>query len=114
MANEATTKESRPFSVIATGGKQYKVSVGDTIRIEIAPEFEEGKKVTFNDVLLTDDGANKTVVGAPLVSGAVVEGEVLALGRAKKITVVKYKAKSRYHKKRGHRQCFAEVKIAKE
>jgi len=112
MANEETTKESRPFAVIATGGKQYKVSAGDTIRIERADEFEEGKKVTFSDVLLTDNGS-KTEVGAPLLSGAVVEGEVLSLGRAKKVVVVKYKAKSRYHKKRGHRQQFAEVKISK-
>lgn len=112
MVNEATTKESRPFAVIATGGKQYKVSAGDTIRIEVAPEFEEGKKITFSDVLLTDDGS-KTTIGAPLLSGATVEGEVLSIGRAKKVLVVKYKAKSRYHKKNGHRQPFAEVKIAK-
>jgi len=112
MANDATTTESRPFAVIATGGKQYKVSAGDTIRIEVVEGFEEGKKITFDDVLLTDDGS-KTAVGAPLLSGAKVEGEVLSLGRAKKILVVKYKAKSRYHKKNGHRQPFAEVKISK-
>jgi len=99
------------FAVIATGGKQYKVSPGDTITIEKLPgDLAEGAPVTFEEVLLTDDG-QKTIVGTPTVSGAAVTGTVVQAGRAKKITVIKYKQKSRYFKKRGHRQPFLKVKI---
>lgn len=99
------------FAVIETGGKQYRVSAGSAIRIEKLPNAQEGSVVAFDKVLLTDDGA-KTVVGAPYISGASVKGEVIEAGRNKKIEVVKYKAKSRYFKLRGHRQPFMKVKIA--
>ena len=100
------------IAVIKTGGKQYVVSEGSTITIEKLPKVAEGDSVTFDSVLLTDDGAT-TSVGAPSVSGAKVTGKVLKAGKAKKVVVVKYKAKSRYHKKRGHRQSFLKVKIEK-
>jgi len=101
------------FAVIATGGKQYKVKEGDTIRIEkLSDTLKKGDTVTFEQVLLTDDGTN-TVVGAPHVAGAKVQAEILEAGRGKKIEVVKYKAKSRYFKLRGHRQPYMKVKIAK-
>ena len=98
------------FAVIKTGGKQYKVAEGDTLMIEKLPEGV-GEKVVFKDVLLTDDG-DKTAIGTPTISGATVAAEVIGTGKAKKITVIKYKPKTRYRVKRGHRQLFTKVKIA--
>ena len=99
------------LAVIKTGGKQYIVSEGDVITIEkLSDEQKEGDIVTFDTVLLTDDGKEITL-GAPTVAGAKAMGEVLSAGRARKVTVIKYKAKSRYFKKRGHRQPFVKVKI---
>lgn len=99
------------FAVIQTGGKQYKVSVGDMLKIEkLSDAHKKGDKITFDKVLLTDDGKD-TKIGAPYISGAQVEAVHEANGRAKKVIVMKYKAKSRYLKKNGHRQPFAQVKI---
>ncbi|MBX4197709.1 50S ribosomal protein L21 [Candidatus Parcubacteria bacterium] len=99
------------FAVIQTGGKQYKVSEGDTITIEKLPgDFKAGDKVTFEEVLVVDDGKDATF-GAPFVKGAKVVGEFVTAGRAPKITVIRYKQKSRYFKKNGHRQPFIKVKI---
>ena len=101
------------FAVIQTGGKQYTVSKGDVLKIEkLSGEHKEGDKVTFDQVLLTDDGKS-TKVGTPTVSGAKVEGEIKEIGRDKKISVIRFRAKSRYHKKRGHRQPFFKVEITK-
>ena len=98
------------YAVIATGGKQYKVSEGDVIRVEkLGAEADE--KVTFDQVLLVSDADVK--VGEPTVAGASVEGTVLSNGRAKKVIVYKYKRKTGYHKKNGHRQAYTEVKIDK-
>ncbi len=100
------------FAIIKTGGKQYPVAVGDVIRVETLPgELKKGDKVVFEEVLLVDTGAD-TTVGTPTVAGAKVEGIFQAAGRAKKVMVVKYKAKSKYHKKNGHRQGYSEVKIS--
>ena len=101
------------FAVIQTGGKQYKVAKGDVVKIEkLSGEYKEGDKVTFDQVLLTDDG-KATQVGAPTVSGAKVEATIKEIGRDKKIDVIRFRAKSRYHKKRGHRQPFFKVEINK-
>lgn len=98
-------------AVIQTGGKQYLVTEGETITIEkLEGNPEKGASVTFDDVLLTDDGT-ATTLGAPQVAGGSVKATVTEAGRAKKVIVVKYKAKSRYHKKRGHRQPYMKVKI---
>ena len=97
------------FAIIKTGGKQYKVSVGDKIKIEKL-EAEEGKEMVF-EVLLVADEKGVVKIGAPLVQGAKVKAEVLKQGKAKKIIVFKYKAKKRYRKKAGHRQPYTEVKI---
>ena len=108
-----TTKKavSNEFAVIKTGGKQYHVAVGESIKIEkLKGEFKKGDKVTFSEVLLTDDGKN-TVIGTPFISGAKVDAEVEMVGRAQKVIVLKYKQKSRYMKKNGHRQPFIKVKI---
>lgn len=103
---------TKEFAIIQTGGKQYMVAAGDTLKIEkIKGEHKVGDKLTFNDVLLVDNGQD-TTIGMPFISGAKVEAEVTKIGRAPKVTVIKYKAKSNYFKKRGHRQPYFEVKIS--
>ncbi len=100
------------FAVIQTGGKQYKVSKDSVVSIEkIKGDFKVGDKVSFDKVLLVDDGKN-TTIGMPYITGAKVDAEITEIGRAKKILVVKYKQKSRYLRRNGHRQPFFKVKIA--
>ena len=104
--------ESKEFAVVETGGKQYKVAVGDVLKIEkILGDFSMGDKIVFDKVLLVDNGTD-TTIGSPYISGAKVESLFQKDGKAKKINVVKYKAKSRYLKKNGHRQPFIEIKIS--
>mgnify|MGYP001612056753 CR=1 FL=1 len=101
------------IAVIKTGGKQYKVKEGDTIKVEKL-DAEAGKGIDFSEVLLVADEKGENVkVGAPFVAGATVAATVLAQGRTKKIDVIKYKRKIRYRKKYGHRQAFTQVKIEK-
>ena len=103
--------QNSEFAVIATGGKQYKVSVGNVIAIEKLPgEFKIGDKIVFDKVLLVDNGQD-TTIGTPYIKGAKVEAEITEIGRARKILVVKYKQKSRYLRRNGHRQPFFKVKI---
>ena len=99
------------FAIIQTGGKQYLVKEGEVVTIEKLPEVKSGQDISFDKVLLTYDGAT-TSVGTPFISGATVQAKIIEEGRAKKIEVVKYKAKSRYFKLRGHRQPFMKVQIA--
>ena len=96
------------YAIIATGGKQYKVSEGDVIKVEKL-DAEVGAKVTFDNVLLV--GGDTVKVGTPTVDGAKVEASVIGDGKAKKVIVYKYKRKTGYHKKNGHRQLFTQVKI---
>ena len=97
------------YAVIETCGRQYKVEKGDVVFFEKL-DVEEGKKVTFDKVmLLSDDG--KVTVGTPYVSGATVEGKVVGNGRGKKIRVFKYKAKTKKKKTIGHRQDYTKVEI---
>jgi len=110
------TKKAVPaikeFAVILTGGKQYKVAVGDVLKVEkIDGEFNVGDKVIFDKVLLVDNGTD-TTIGAPYIVNATVESLFQKFGKAKTVNVVKYKQKSRYLKKNGHRQPFIEVKIS--
>ncbi len=98
------------FAVIKTGGKQYKVAVGDVLRVEKLAKLEVGGEIIFDQVLLKSAG-DKTVIGQPLVEGAKVTAKVVEQGRAKKITVVKFKSKVNYRNKRGHRQPFTKIKI---
>ncbi|MBR1635016.1 MAG: 50S ribosomal protein L21 [Lachnospiraceae bacterium] len=98
------------YAIIATGGKQYKVSEGDVITIEKLPS-EAGDTVTFDQVLAI--GGDEFKAGDPTVAGATVEGSVLRNGRAKKVIVYRFKPKKGYHKKQGHRQSFTTVKISK-
>ena len=97
------------YAIIATGGKQYKVSEGDIITIEKLG-MEAGETVTFDQVIAVNDGTMK--VGADVAS-ATVTASVVKEGRVKKVIVYKYKRKSGYHKKQGHRQAFTQVKIEK-
>lgn len=99
------------IAIIETGGKQYVVSEGEVLSIEKLDGAENaGDKITFENVLLTDDGS-ETVFGAPFISGAKVMAELVEHGREKKVTVIRYRQKSRYFKKKGHRQPFTKVKI---
>ncbi len=100
------------FAVIQTGGKQYKVAAGDTIKIEkLSGDYKPGDAITFDKVLLVESG-DVTNIGTPFVEGASVVAEFIEAGRAAKIDVIKYKQKSRYFKKNGHRQPYFKVKIS--
>ncbi len=99
------------LAIIETGGKQYLVNKGDKIKIEKLLG-EAGSVVKFASVLFTSDD-NNLQIGKPFINGAIVEGKVLKQGRGKKIHVLKYKAKSKYRRKIGHRQHFTEVEITK-
>ncbi len=99
------------FAVIETGGKQYKVAPGEKVKVEKL-DVKEGDSFKFDKVLLTADG-DKVEVGAPYVNGAAVEAKVLEQGRADKVIVFKYHSKTRYRKRKGHRQMFTELEIVK-
>jgi len=98
------------FAVIKTGGKQYKVSTGDVLEVEKLPEAKGGK-FTFDEVLLVADD-KKTTVGTPNVKDAKVKADLVEEGRGKKVTIIKYKRKTRYRRKIGHRQPFTKIKIS--
>ena len=98
------------YAVIATGGKQYKVSEGDIIRVEKLG-VEPGETYTFDNVLLVS--GDEVKVGAPTVAGATVVADIVDNVKGKKIIVYKYKRKTGYHKKNGHRQQYTAVKITK-
>ena len=105
---------TKEFAIIQTGGKQYLVEEGASVKIEkIKGDQKVGDPVVFDQVLLSDNGKDTTTVGAPFIKGAKVEGTIAKIARAPKVTVIKYKAKSNYFKKRGHRQPYFEVKITK-
>lgn len=112
VTTKKTAAKSDDFSVIETGGKQYVVSVGDVIEVELIGEHKEGDKITFENVLLSDDGTSATV-GTPYIKGAKVEGTFLGEVKGKKITILRYKAKSNRHRKQGHRQQYAKVEVTK-
>lgn len=99
------------IAIIKTGGKQYKVSEGKTYKFEKLDK-KDGSSVTFDKVFFYNDG-QKSVVGKPIVKGIKVNGKIIEQGKGKKITVVKFKSKIRYRRKKGHRQFFTKVKINK-
>lgn len=98
------------YAIIKTGGKQYNVEEGKVIAIEKL-DVSEGDKVTFDEVLLLSGDTVK--IGQPIVEGAKVIAKVLAQGKEKKIRIFKYKAKSNYRRRQGHRQPFTKVQIEK-
>ena len=99
------------YAIIEACGKQYKVTEGDVVFFEKL-DAEEGKKVTFDKVILVSDD-KKVQVGNPYVKGIKVEGKVVSHGKGKKILVYKYKAKKNYRRTQGHRQPYTKVEITK-
>lgn len=99
------------FAIIETGGKQYKITEGQALKVEKLPKPENGQ-IVFDKVLLLDDG-KETKIGSPYLDGVSVSADFVEEGRGKKITVIHYKAKVRHKKVRGHRQAFTKVKVAK-
>ncbi|MDO8752169.1 MAG: 50S ribosomal protein L21 [Candidatus Wolfebacteria bacterium] len=99
------------FAIIESGGKQYKVELDGKARVPKLP-MEEGREATFDKVLLKTDESG-TQIGTPYISGATVQARVLHHGREKKKIVFRYHSKTRYRKKKGHRQDFTEVGITK-
>ena len=97
------------YAIIATGGKQYKVSEGDVIKVEKI-DAEAGNTVTFDQVIAVSDNTLNVVA---YVANATVTATVMEQGRGKKVIVYKYKRKTGYHKKNGHRQAYTQVKIEK-
>jgi len=97
------------FAVIKTGGKQYKVQVGDILHIEKLT-VEEGQKLTFDQVLLIEDNG-KTLIGTPFIEDALVRAEVVENFKDKKVIVFKKKRRKQYKKKRGHRQELTRIKV---
>ena len=97
------------YAIIESCGRQYKVTQGDVVFFEKL-DAEEGKKVTFDHVVLVSDD-KKIEVGAPYVKGVKVEGKVVSHGKGKKIIVFKMKAKKNYRRKQGHRQPYTKVEI---
>ena len=95
------------YAIIATGGKQYKVSPGEKVKVEKL-EGSAGEKIVFDSVLFLSESK---AVGTPYIEGASVEAEIIRQGKGKKVIVYKYKPKSGYHKKNGHRQLFTELSI---
>lgn len=107
MATTAT--QTKPFAVIETGGKQYIVSAGDTLEVELLGDLKEGDTVTFDTVLMTDDGA-AAKIGTPYTGGK-VKATYLGLTKGPKLSIIRYKAKSNRDRKLGHRQKYAQIKI---
>jgi large subunit ribosomal protein L21 len=111
MKKETTTTQSSEFAVILTGGKQYMVSVGDVLEVELlSGELAEGDTVVFDKVLMVDNGTD-TTIGAPYIKGAKVKATYKGVKKGTKLTIVRYKAKSNRDRKIGHRQKHAVVKI---
>jgi large subunit ribosomal protein L21 len=96
------------YAVIKTGGKQYRVTEGDRLRVEKLPG-DVGSDITFDEVLML--GGEKVAIGTPMVKGAKVMARIVAQDRAKKVIVFKFRRRKNYRRKRGHRQPFTELKI---
>ena len=97
------------YAVISSGGKQYKVEQGETVRVEKL-SGEIGVPVSFDKVLMISDG-EKVQIGTPLLDKVTVQGHIVEQGKAKKIIVFKYKRRKRYRRKQGHRQSFTAIQI---
>lgn len=98
------------FAIVETGGKQYKIAEGDVFKIEKLKDHKAGDSVVFDKVLVLDDGKT-TKIGTPYINGASITVDLLEEGKGKKIHILKYKAKSRYKRRLGHRQPFAKVEV---
>lgn len=98
------------FAIVETGGKQYRVTEGQAFSVEKLAGHKAGDTVVFDKVLVIDDGSS-TKVGTPYLAGAAVEVTLVAEGKGKKLYIQKFKSKSRYKRRLGHRQPFAAVKV---
>lgn len=97
------------YAIVQTGGKQYRVHTGDTFRVETLPG-DEGDLIELEDVrMVSEDGDVK--LGTPSIAGAKVTAEIIGNGRGKKVIVFKYKAKTRYRRKNGHRQNYTDLRV---
>ncbi len=111
MKKEKPTEKAVEFAVIETGGKQYMVSVGDVLEVELlGKDLKDGDKIEFDKVIMVDNGKD-TTIGEPYIKGAKVKATYQGLKKGKKITIVRYKAKSNRDRKIGHRQKYSQVKI---
>ena len=99
------------YAVVESGGKQYRVEEGETLRVEKLPG-EVGQEIAFDSVLLFSDGENMKI-GQPVLSDVAVHGHIVEQGKAAKIIVFKYKRRKRFRRKQGHRQQFTAIKIDK-
>ena len=97
------------YAIVRSGGKQYRVQAGDTIRVESLPG-DDGDPIELDDVLMVSNEGEVTI-GTPTVAGAKVSAQVTAQGKAKKVVVFKYKAKTRYRRKNGHRQHYTDLRV---
>lgn len=97
------------YAVIKTGGKQYRVSQGDKLRIE-SLQAAEGESITIDDILMVGEGDNITI-GSPMVANASVNATVLSHGRGKKVNIIKFRRRKHHRKQMGHRQNFTELEI---
>ena len=97
------------YAVVRTGGKQYRLGIGDSVKVEKLPN-EVGNIVELSQILMVSDG-NEVKVGAPLVTGASVKAEIVGHGRNKKIRVFKMKRRKKYRRTQGHRQAFTQLKV---
>ena len=97
------------YAVVKTGGKQYKIKTGETLRVEKIPG-DVGQSVDFDQVLMLADG-EQVHIGQPLVENAAVKGHIVEQGKARKIIVFKYKRRKRYRRKQGHRQPYTAIMI---
>ncbi len=97
------------YAVIVTGGKQYRVMTGETLRVEKL-DVEAGSAVELSNILMVGDGDNITI-GAPSIAGALVKATVVSHGRLEKIRIVKFRRRKHHRKQMGHRQHYSEIKI---
>ena len=97
------------YAVVRTGGKQYRLGVGDSVKVEKLPD-EVGNIVELSQILMVSDGG-EVKVGTPLVTGASVKAEIVGHGRNKKIMVFKMKRRKKYRRTQGHRQAFTQLKV---
>lgn len=99
------------YAVIKTGGQQFRVEQGTTLKVEKL-EVEPGKNITFDEVLMVADG-DKVQIGAPIVAEASVEAKVISQGKGKKVHILKFRRRKHSMKQQGHRQLFTEIEIIK-
>lgn len=107
---KTTTEKPTEFAIIETGGKQYMVSVGDVLEVELLGDHKEGDAIEFDKVLMVDNGLD-TTIGEPYIKGAVVKATFQQEKKGIKLHIVRYKAKSNRDRRIGHRQKYAQVKI---